>query len=51
MDKEALYFLLSSEQFIEMCKSNEDISKIVNDKNITEFSNPLLVKCTFKKKI
>lgn len=50
-DKEALYFLLSSDQFIEMCKNNDKFSKMLVSNNITEQSNPLLVKCTFKKKL
>ncbi|WP_032602246.1 hypothetical protein, partial [Bacteroides fragilis] len=50
-DKEALYFLLSSDQFIEMCRNNDKFSKMIINNNITEQSNPLLVKCTFKKKL
>ena len=51
MDEDALYFLISPEQFIEMCKDNNEFSKMLINHNITEESNPLLVKCTFKKKI
>ena len=50
-DKEALYFLLSSDQFIEMCRNNDKFSKMIINNNITDQSNPLLVKCTFKKKL
>lgn len=50
MDEDALYFLISPEPFIEMCKDNNEFSKMLINHNITEESNPLLVKCTFKKK-
>lgn len=51
MDEEALYFLISSEQFINMCKDNKEFQKILINNNIIEESNPILVKCTFKKKL
>lgn len=48
MDEETLYFLLSAEQFMEMCEDNEDFIELV-DHGIDEQSNPILVKCKFKK--
>lgn len=47
MDEDTLYFLLSAEQFMEMCEGNEDFIELV-DHGIDEQSNPILVKCKFK---
>lgn len=48
MDEDTLYFLLSSEQFIEMCKDNKTFFELVGQ-DMDEQSNPILAKCKFKK--
>lgn len=50
INEDYLYFLLSAEQFIEICSSNNAFFKQINrESNINDQSNPLLVKCKFKK--
>lgn len=49
-DDENFYFLLYPDQFLEMCSSSDKFSNLLIDNKITVESNPLLVKCTFKKK-
>lgn len=49
MDKNNLYFLISAEQFVEMCGENNKFSKMLHDNNMNDQSNPLLVKCRFRK--
>ncbi|MCI1648970.1 MAG: 6-bladed beta-propeller [Bacteroides sp.] len=49
MDGGCLYFLISAEQFVEMCSGNDKFSKMLRDNNINDQSNPLLVKCRFRK--
>lgn len=51
IQEDNLYFLLSADQFIEICNHNSTWEELVNKKNITDQSNPLLVKCRFKKNI
>lgn len=48
MDENYLYFLLSAEQFIEICDNDNALFELVNRSNISDQSNPLLVKCRFK---
>lgn len=44
-----LYFLISPDQFLEMSRNNRIFAEKVNAFGISEQSNPLLVKCKFKK--
>lgn len=44
-----LYFLISPDQFLEMSHNNRIFAEKVNAFGISEQSNPLLVKCKFKK--
>lgn len=51
MDNDCFYFIVTAEQLVE-CK-NEDMNQKkmeswMKSKNVTEFSNPILVKCKFK---
>lgn len=50
MDEDSLYFLISVDQFMNMCKDNEKFLKLA-DQGIDDQSNPILVKCKFKKNI
>lgn len=50
MDEDSLYFLISADQFMNMCKDNEKFLKLA-DQGIDDQSNPILVKCKFKKNI
>jgi hypothetical protein len=56
MDHECLYFFLQPTQLISLIKNdktvllnNEDVQKLYDSPNFSEQSNPILVKCKFKK--
>ena len=51
IDENYLYFLLSAEQFIEICSNDNTFSELIDKNNINDQSNPLLVKCKFKKSL
>lgn len=51
LDNKYFYFIITPEQLISLQKNSSNRSKIdkwMNDKKITEFSNPILVKCKLK---
>lgn len=52
LDDDYLYFLMSGEQFVELCDKgvvNENIKQLKKNAEITEQSNPIVVKCKLKK--
>lgn len=50
MDENLFYFLITAEQFMSMCKDNKAFLKSI-DQDLDEQSNPILVKCKFKKNL
>lgn len=51
LDDKYFYFIITPKQFIDLAQesqNNENTNKWINDKGITEFSNPILVKCRLK---
>ena len=48
LDENYLYFLLSAEQFVEICGKDNSLFDLISKSNISDQSNPLLVRCRFK---
>ncbi|MCE2617501.1 MAG: 6-bladed beta-propeller [Phocaeicola sp.] len=48
MNNKYLYYLITPDQFTEITKDNESLLKVIADNQITEQSNPILVKCELK---
>ena len=51
LDDKYFYFIITPEQFIDLAhesKNSEKTNQWIDDKGITEFSNPILVKCRLK---
>lgn len=52
LDDDYLYFLMSGEQFVELCDKgvkNENVELLRKNAEITDQSNPIIVKCRLKK--
>ena len=53
MDNGYFYFIMTAEQLVEYMNEDTNQKKMeswMKSKNVTEFSNPILVKCKFKSK-
>lgn len=53
LSNDFLYFLISAEQFLEICNvdsTSNEIKELIKSQNISEQSNPIIVKCKIKKK-